>query len=51
MNLKDRVTYQREDFFAFIDDYPPDAPVAMINILKFKAKSGNWDEAGQQAGV
>ena len=49
MNLTDQVVPQREDFFAFMNDYPADTPVAMINILKFKDKSGNGDETGQQA--
>ncbi|MEM8863016.1 MAG: DUF1330 domain-containing protein [Chloroflexota bacterium] len=49
MNLNDQVTPQREDFFAFMNDYPADTPVAMINILKFKEKSGKGDESGQAA--
>ena len=49
MNLTDQITPQREDFFAFMNDYPADTPVAMINILKFRDKSGKGDETGQEA--
>ena len=49
MNLTDQITPNREDFFVFMNDYPADTPVAMINILKFKDKSGNGDESGQEA--
>ena len=49
MNLTNQVTPKREELFAFMNDYPADTPVAMINILKFKEKSGNGDETGQQA--
>ncbi|MFK7803327.1 MAG: DUF1330 domain-containing protein [Anaerolineae bacterium] len=49
MILIDQVTPKREDFFAFMNDYPADTPVAMVNILKFKAKSGKGDETGQEA--
>ncbi len=49
MHLKDQVTPQREDFFAFANDYPADTPVVMINILKFKDKSGKGEESGREA--
>lgn len=49
MKLSNQVTPKREDFFALMNDYPADMPVAMINILKFKERSGNGDETGQQA--
>ena len=49
MVLKDQVLPQREDFFAFMNDYPADEPVVMINILKFKDKSGKGEESGREA--
>ena len=49
MQLSDQVLPQREDFFAFANDYPADTPVIMINILKFKDKSGKGDESGREA--
>lgn len=49
MNLNNQITPKREDFFKFMNDYPADTPVAMVNILKFKEKLGNGDETGQQA--
>lgn len=30
-------------------NYPKDTPLTMINILKFKAKSGNGNETGREA--
>lgn len=49
MNLTNHITPKREEFFTFMHDYPADIPVAMVNILKFKAKSGKGDETGQEA--
>ncbi|MDG2448690.1 MAG: DUF1330 domain-containing protein [Saprospiraceae bacterium] len=49
MNLTDQVMATKEGFVDFIKNYPADTPVVMLNILKFKAKSGNGDETGKQS--
>ena len=49
MNLTNQVTPSKEEFVDFIKNYPSGKEVVMINILKFKEKSGNGDETGQEA--
>ena len=49
MNLKDQVTPTKEEFVDFIKNYPSQTPLVMVNILKFKDKSGNGDETGKDA--
>lgn len=49
MNLTNQVMATKEDFVDFIKNYPSQTPVVMVNILKFKAKSGNGDETGKAA--
>ena len=49
MNLINQIEATRDQFVDFIKNYPKDTPVAMMNILKFKEKSGNGDETGRQA--
>ncbi|MEZ4883960.1 MAG: DUF1330 domain-containing protein [Chitinophagales bacterium] len=49
MNLTNQVVPSKEEFVDFIKNYPPNTPVTMVNILKFKEKSGNGDESGKAA--
>lgn len=49
MNLSSQIHPSSAQFQALINDYPKDQPVVMINILKFKEKSGNGEETGQEA--
>ena len=49
MKLTDQVMATKEGFVDFIKNYPADTPVVMLNILKFKDKSGKGDETGQQS--
>ena len=49
MNLSNQVVPTREEFIDFIKNYPSNTPVTMVNILKFKEKSGNGDESGREA--
>ena len=48
MNLTDHVLATKEQFKDLIN-YPADTPVVMVNILKFKEKSGIGDESGRAA--
>ena len=43
MNLTNQVTPTREQFIDFMKNYPAGEPVVMVNILKFKAKSGTTE--------
>lgn len=49
MLLKDQIVASKEAFMKAMKDYPHDEPVTMINILKFKAKTGRGEETGQEA--
>ena len=49
MQLTNQITATSEQIGALIKDYPKDTPVAMVNILKFKAETGNGKESGQEA--
>lgn len=49
MNLTNQVEATRDQFVDFIRNYPKNTPVAMMNTLKFKEKSGNADETGREA--
>ncbi|MGB1242531.1 MAG: DUF1330 domain-containing protein [Chitinophagales bacterium] len=49
MNLTNQVTPSKEEFVDFIKNYPSNTPITMVNILKFKEKSGNGDESGKAA--
>ena len=49
MHLNDQVQATKESFVDFIKNYPSQTPVVMVNILKFKDKSGNGEETGKQA--
>ncbi len=49
MNLTNQVLSRKEDFLAFINNYPSNTPVVMVNILKFKDRSGIGEETGKEA--
>ena len=49
MKLTNQVTPSKEEFLKFIKEYPDNAPITMINILKFKEKSGKGEETGKDA--
>lgn len=49
MQLLDQVLASGAQIKAFVEGFPKDTPVTMVNILRFKEKSGNGDESGQQA--
>jgi len=48
MHLTDQVMAETKVFVDFINNYPSGTPVVMVNILKFKDKSGKADESGQE---
>jgi len=49
MNLTNQVAPIKEEFVDFIKNYPSNTPLVMVNILKFKEKSGNGEETGRAA--
>lgn len=49
MLLNNQVIPKKEEFIDFIKNYPKDHPVTMVNILKFKDKSGKGEETGRAA--
>lgn len=49
MHLRDQIVAETEAFMKVMKSYPPDQPVTMINILKFKAKTGRGEETGKEA--
>jgi len=49
MNLTNQVIPSKEEFAKFIKNYPSNTPITMVNILKFKGKSGRGEETGKQA--
>ena len=49
MHLSNQVTPPKEKFVDFIKNYPSQTPLVMLNVLKFKNKSGNGDESGETA--
>ena len=49
MNLTNQVNASKEEFVKFIKEYPSNTPITMVNILKFKEKSGRGDETGKEA--
>lgn len=49
MNLTNQVIPSKEEFVDFIKNYPSNTPLVMVNILKFKEKSGKGDESGRDA--
>ena len=49
MNLTNQVVPSKEEFVDFIKNYPSNTPLVMVNILKFKEKSGKGEETGREA--
>ena len=49
MNLTNQVSPSKEEFVDFIKNHPSNTPLVMVNIIKFKEKSGNGEETGKQA--
>lgn len=49
MNLTNQITAEAEHFKKLMTDYPKDKPLTMINILKFKDKTGRGEESGAEA--
>ena len=49
MQLTNQLHPTREQFKALVANYPKDKPVVMINILRYKAKTGNGAETGEMA--
>ena len=49
MLLNNQVVPTKEQFVTFMKTYPKDEPVVMINLLKFKEKSGKGEESGREA--
>ena len=49
MKLTDQIVADGKHFMETLASYPKDEPVTMINILKFKAKSGRGEESGEEA--
>lgn len=49
MNLANQIHPTKEQFKNMVAGYPKDMPVTMVNILKFKAKTGSGNETGIEA--
>jgi uncharacterized protein (DUF1330 family) len=49
MNLSNQIHPTREQFNDLVQNHPKDEPVVMINILRFKEKTGNGAETGVEA--
>ena len=49
MQLTNQLHPTPEQFKALVANYPKDQPVVMINILRYKAKTGNGEETGEMA--
>ncbi len=49
MHLHNQILATKKQFTEFINGYPSGVPVTMLNILKFKVKSGKGDESGEKA--
>jgi len=49
MQLTNQLHPTAEQFKALVANYPKDKPVVMINILRYKDKTGNGDETGEMA--
>ena len=48
MHLTNQVNPTKEQLAA-LQNYPPNTPVVMVNIIKYKAKTDAGDETGQEA--
>jgi uncharacterized protein (DUF1330 family) len=49
MTLDHQILASKEQFMNFMQQIPPNEPFVMINILKFKAQTGNGTESGKEA--
>ncbi|MEM6317044.1 MAG: DUF1330 domain-containing protein [Bacteroidota bacterium] len=49
MQLTNQVHPTKEQFQELVKNYPKDQPVVMINILRYKEKTGNGEETGEAA--
>lgn len=49
MQLTNQIHPTPEQFKALVANYPKDQPVTMINILRYKDKTGNGEETGEMA--
>lgn len=49
MQLTNHVHPTAEQLKALVNNYPKDTPVVMINIMRYKDKTGNGDETGEMA--
>ena len=49
MHLTNQVMATTEVFVDFIQNYPSGTPLVMLNILKFKAKTEDGEETGEEA--
>lgn len=49
MHLTNQVLATREAFVDFIQNYPSGTPVVMLNILKFKERTDDGQESGEEA--
>ena len=49
MHLTNQVTADQATIMEFVNNYPAGQPLVMLNILKFKTRSGQGDESGEAA--
>ena len=49
MQLTNHIHPTKDQFKALVANYPKDQPVVMINILRYKDKTGNGEETGEMA--
>ena len=49
MQLTNQIHPTSEQLQTIIKNYPKDQPVVMINILRYKDKTGNGEETGETA--
>lgn len=49
MLLNNQIHPTAEQFQELVNNYPKDQPVVMINILRYKDKTGNGEETGETA--
>ncbi len=49
MHLTNQILATKEGFMDFMKNYPSNTPVVMVNLLKFKAKTGNGEQTGIEA--
>ncbi len=49
MNLTNQVMGTKEAFMDFMQNYPSETPLVMLNILKFREKAEGSEESGEEA--